>query len=449
MNLGEIDLEQAVNTRSIILDCLMEINEKGKYSHKVLFNALRKYQTLPSENRSFISRTVLGTVERRITIDYIIDCFSKVSTKKQKPVIRNILRMSVYQLVFMKQADYAVCNEAVKLAAKRGFSALKGFINGVLRNTARKYNEVEYPNASVRYSVPTELYDLLSDSYGTEVTEEILKSQFEDRPLTVRCNVNRQEPDKLVSELEKNGCRARVSEILPFALEISDYDYLEKIEAFNRGLFTVQDISSMLVGIAAAPRTGDYVIDVCGAPAGKSLHIAELLKETGHVQVRDLSPAKTSLIDDNIRRMGLTNMETLVWDATLPDESAVNKADILIADLPCSGLGIINKKPDIKYNFTMEGVGELVTLQRKILSVVTSYVKPGGTLIFSTCTINPMENIENVQWIKENLPLKPVSVSECLPESLKSDTAGDGYIQLLPDCIHNYDGFFIAKFIKI
>ncbi len=454
-----------VNTRSVILDILIEIIEKDQYTHIVLRNALKKYQYLSHEDRAFISRVVLGCVERKLTLDYIINSFSNTKTNKMKPVIRNILRMGTYQLVYMEgTGDFAACNEAVKLAAKRGFSQLKGFVNGVLRNISREKDNVKYPDKkdnplgfySVKYSMPEWIVADWMSEYSEEQTVNMLNAQFADRPLTIRCNMSAIMPDELADRLRAQGIIVRRSPLLLEAMEISGYDYLEKIEEFRDGLFFVQDISSMLVCHAAAPAPNSYVIDVCAAPGGKSMHMAEMLNKTGYVEARDVSEAKVQLIQENIDRLNLENVAAVTMDGRVTDELSVNKADVVIADVPCSGLGIINKKPDIKYHVTAENCQELVKLQREILSASAEYVKPGGTLIYSTCTVNPKENIDNALWFQENSNFRLDSLSDKLPELLRSETTDKGYIQLLPGCEGNngveeterYDGFFIARFVR-
>lgn len=444
-------MNMTVNTRSVILDALIEICEKNEYTHKVLSEALNKYRFLENTDRSFINRTVLGTVERKITIDYILNLYSKTPVDKMKPVIRNILRMSVYQLVYMESMkDFAVCNEAVKLAAKRGFVNLKGYVNGVLRNIARNTDNIRYPDEndfvkymSVAYSTPEWIIENWEKEYGRTTTEGILKAQFCDRPLMIRCNLSKCSADELAYELKSQGVCVKKSGIIPEALEISEYDYLEKVDAFNNGLFSVQDLSSMLVCHACTPVKG-YVLDLCAAPGGKSLHIAETLKGSGMVESRDVSEYKVSLIDDNIKRLGLSNIKTRVRNACDFEKESEQKADYVIADVPCSGLGILNKKPDIKYHASADKCKELVILQRQILSNACRYVKPGGVLCFSTCTINSMENGSNVKWILDNFPFEIVDIRENIPESLHRFINDDNTMQILPDEEGNYDGFFIA-----
>ena len=399
---------EKVNVRGLALEVLLEVTEQKEYSHLALRGALEKYQYLEKQDRAFLTRLAEGTVERLLELDYIINRFSKVPVHKMKPVIRGILRMSVYQIKYMDRIpDAAVCNEAVKLAGKKGFSSLKGFVNGVLRNISRNLGTVEYPDLSVKYSTPEWIVQQWTDEYGEETARKMLESQYEERPITVRVNLHRISRESLMERLASEGVRARKVEGIDCALEISGYDYL-----------------------AAAPRRGDYCIDVCAAPGGKSLHLADLLDGTGMVEARDLTEYKVQLIEENIARSGMTNIRAVQWDATVPDEVSAGKADVVLADLPCSGLGVLNKKRDLKYRMTPEQEKELVHLQRRILETVQQYVKPGGTLVYSTCTVHREENEGNTAWFLEHFPFV-----------LKEQ------IQMLPGR-DPWDGFYIAKMEK-
>lgn len=442
-------MTKTVDARELVLDILIEILEKGGYSHVILNQALSKYQYLEKQERAFISRVTEGTLEYLIQIDYILNQYSKIKVNKMKPLICNLMRMSVYQILYMDRIpDSAVCNEAVKLAEKRKFQGLKGFVNGVLRTIAREQNNLLFPNDSIRYSMPEWLISMWKESYDEEQVKNMLVSFLQDSPMTVRCNLDRAEKDQILASLKNQEVSVSETEYLPDMLYLKDFDYLESLEAFQKGWISVQDVSSGLVGLLADPPMEAYVLDVCGAPGGKSLDIADRLKGSGHIEVRDLNEYKINLIQDNIRRSGFSNLEAKVWDAQVLDENAVGKADLLIADLPCSGLGIIGKKPDIKHKITQESLGELAKLQRQILSVVQQYVKPGGRLIYSTCTINPMENQENASWFAQQFPYEPVNLEGKLGEKLKMESMKDGWIQLLPGT-HPCDGFFISVFQKI
>lgn len=459
-------MTNSVNLRAVVLDVLMEINEHDSYSHLVIRQALNKYQYLDKNERAFITRLASGTIEKQIELDYIINSFSKTPVRKMKPLIRNILRMSVYQLKYMSHVpDSAVCNEAAKLTGKRGLTGLKGFVNGVLRNIARNIENVEYPirekkplqYLSVVYSMPEWILKQWLTVYPFETVEKILQSFDKERVTYIRTNRTKITPEQLKTKLEEEGVTVKQAPFVDYAFEISGYDYLADLESFQQGLFQIQDLSSMIAGRAAAPQAGEYIIDVCAAPGGKCIHAAENIlfdskqrgeqKCDGFVDARDLSEAKTEIIEENIARMQTENISVKVWDARIPDEAVIEKADVVLADLPCSGLGIIGRKADIKYKMTEEKQKDLVKLQREILHTIEQYVKPGGRLIYSTCTINSAENFENVNWLLQNYNFELESLSEELPYLKDEETVQNGYIQLLPGMYHT-DGFFIAKLRK-
>lgn len=494
-------MTKAVNERELVLEILLEVLEKGAYSHVVLRNVLSKYQYLDKRERAFITRVSEGTIERMIELDYILDQFSKVKVKKMKPVIRNILRSAVYQLKYMDSVpDSAVCNEAVRLAVRKGFGTLRGFVNGVLRGVARGLGGVTYPKEKLRrlsvlYSMPEWILQLWLEMYDEGTVDKMLAAFQAERPLTVRCNLKNNSADELREKLNRDGVKVERHPYLSYAFMISGYDYLERLDSFADGDFYVQDISSMLVGEAAGVKAGDNVIDVCAAPGGKSLHLAEKLDGTGHVEARDLTEYKAELLEDNVARAGFPNISVRVWDALVLDEAAVETADVVLADLPCSGLGVLGKKADLKYRVTPENIEELANLQKEILQNARAYVKQGGTLVYSTCTISPAENMENVCWFLRQFPeFSLADVWERLPGELSeklrgkasegrriepsaeertellegqrgespgkhgdessesqqgelpgNDTLQDKCLQLLPG-VHACDGFFIAVF---
>lgn len=445
-------MTENVNLRAVVLDILSEILDNEKYSHIVLNQALLKYQYLEKSERAFITRLVMGTLENRIYLEYVTNHFSKTKTMKMKPVIRNIILMSVYQILYMENVpDSAAVNEAVKLVNKRGLSGLKGFVNGVLRSVARdgKNLVIEEKDPikvlSIRYSVPEWIVREWNNSYGIKKTETILKALLLEKKTYIRCvqgNVS-----NMQENLQKRGIKAKKNAYVEYAFEIEDYNYLGTLEEFQEGKIAVQDISSMLAGVVAAPQKGNLVLDVCAAPGGKATHAAQLMEETGLVIARDLSASKTELIVQNVERLGLKNVRVEAFDATVYDSSLEGKVDVLICDLPCSGLGIMGRKPDIKYRMSKMSQQELVELQRKILSTVYRYVKVGGRMIYSTCTINRDENEENTKWILENLPFEEEDIAEKLPMPLREDRSSKGSIQLLPG-VHESDGFYISAFIR-
>lgn len=441
-----------VNTRELILGILLEVNKDGEQSHVAIRRVLEKYQYLGKQERAFITRICEGTIENKIKIDYILNQFSSVKVGKMKPVIREILRSSIYQILWMDSVpSSAICNEAVKLAKKKGFFNLAGFVNAVLRKAAKEAENIPFPKKenrveylSVMYSMPKWLVEKWMKDYGEESTEKMLKAFLTKKPVTVRIRQFRTEEEVILENLKKQGIRVEKAPYVPHAYRISGYDYLSAIGDFRLGNLLVQDVSSMLAGEIAGFEKDNYVIDLCAAPGGKSLYAADKLMGTGLVDSRDVSDYKAALIEENVQRAGIENIKVSVKDATVLDHECVEKADIVLADVPCSGLGVIGKKSDIKYNMTAAKQQELVKLQRQILENASCYVKPGGVLIYSTCTIGEAENQENVRWFTENFPYKLESLEPYLCEELHGTTASEGYLQLLPG-VHDCDGFFIAR----
>lgn len=451
-----------VNIRAVVLDILTEIEKEGEFSHITINNALLKYQYLDRTQRAFINRLSLGTIECRIEMDYILNQYSKTPVNKMKPLIRRIMRMAVYQIIYMENVpDSAACNEAVKLAAKRGFTGLKGFVNGVLRNISRNKDNITYPDKaketkkylSVKYSMPEWIIELWNTNMSYEEIEDILAGMRKDKKTYIRCNTLKGSTDYIKKKLEEEGVTVTEVSGLSYAYEISGYDYLTALKSFNEGLYQIQDISSMMAGEYVKPSTDSLIVDVCAAPGGKSINAALKLAEaaydnkdipesgiskevlkgiTGRVIARDVSDYKASLIDDNVARLGIPYIDVEVHNALEFDEELEGKADIVIADLPCSGLGIMGRKPDIRYNITKEKIDDIISLQRDILKVVSRYVKTGGTLVYSTCTINRAENEDNADWICNTLGFSK-----------------DGeYRQMLPSAKADNDGFFVAGLIK-
>lgn len=432
------------DNREIILEALLLYDKGEDLADKLIKNILDKYSFLEKNERSFINRVFSGTIERRLTLDYIINLFSSVKINKQKPVIRNILRMSVYQIFYMDSVpDSASINEAVKLAKKKKFQGLSGFVNGVLRKIAASKDSVSFPNKgdgesrylSVKYSCPEWICDHFINEIGFEKTETVLLNSLEDRPLVVRTNLSKISRDELIKVLKSEGVSASVIDESEAALIISGFDTLIGLDSFNDGLFSVQDFSSQLLFDGVDVSHVNLAVDVCAAPGGKTCHLADKLSVFDGERCiisRDLTYDKVDRIDENLSRCGFTNVKTEVFDALELDEELIEKADLLVADLPCSGLGVIGRKVDIKYRIKLEDLMELASLQKEILKVVSQYVKKGGRMIFSTCTVDALENEENVRFIEENLPFK-------LTEPYRKIINDKPYM----------DGFFISRFERI
>lgn len=450
-------MEKKENIRELVTDMVTEITAGREKSHILIRNVLDKYSYLPGHDRSFIKKVTEGTLERLVTIDYVLNSFSKVPVNKMKPFIRSLMRMSVYQILYLdKVPDSAACNEAVKLAQKRGFGPLKAFVNGVLRNVARNKDTIVFPDKkkdfvkylSVTYSVPEYIAGLLLSQYGEKGTAEILKGYLMERPVCVRVsqNISAIEKDKVLQNWSALGIEAKKHPWLDYAYELYQAGNMKDDENFNAGLYTVQDVSSMLVGEIAGICKDDYVVDVCSAPGGKALHACDKLCGTGCVDARDVSEYKTGLILENKERMHADNLNVKVWDARIKDEEAEGKADVVLLDIPCSGLGVIGRKPDIKYRLDETSFTELDDLQKEITDAVVGYVKKGGTLIYSTCTLRKEENEQMVSYITENYGFTTESLNPYLPESLHNTDTEKGYLTLLPT--DKSDGFFMARLKK-
>lgn len=397
------------NARDIVLSILLDIEGNNTFSNIAIAKALKKHQFEAKKDRAFITRLAEGVTETRIKLDYIIDGFSKTPSEKCKPLIRSLLRMGVYQIMYMDAVpDSAVCNEAVKLAKKHNFGSLGGFVNGVLRAVARNKDNIAMPDRknmseylSVNYSTPEWLCKKIMEDYG-EKGETIIAASFDERKTALRVNTLKITREKLKEFI---GPHIFMEDGIydENALLVSGYDFIRNMPGYRQGLFFIQDESSMCAIKAAGIKPCQTVVDVCAAPGGKTLNAACYMQGKGKIYARDISDEKLILIEENAGRLGIGDMLSIEkWDAKTVDEKLVQKADVVIADLPCSGLGIMGRKNDIKYRIKPEQLDELVRLQRDILSVVKQYVKKGGVLLYSTCTINPQENKENTRWFLES-----------------------------------------------
>ena len=438
-----------INTRAIVYDMLMSVEKENTPSHLLLSQTLMKYQYLDKRDRAFISRLFRGTLEYEIFLDGVIRQFSSVRLNKIKPPIKTILRMSVYQILKMDHIpDAAACDEAVKLTRKRGLKNLSGYVNGVLRNISRNKEVIHYPDPektpaaylSMRYSVPEWLAEMWLRDYGFEMTAGMGQAMLDDQKTTVRVR-DSQNMAAVTEALRSEGLHIEEGCIL----HLSGYDYLGNVGPFADGRITAQDESAMLAAVAAGIAGGESIIDVCAAPGGKSMHMADILKGSGQVSARDLTETKVLKIQENLKRTGLKNVSAEVKDALVFYPEDAQKADIVMADLPCSGLGVMGRKADIKRSVTPEKITALAALQREILSVVQRYVKPGGVLVYSTCTVSKAENEENMQWFEEHFPFGLESLDAYIPEKVRNDQTKAGWIQILPGQYQS-DGFFIARF---
>ncbi len=449
--------ERSVNTRALVLTMLLESESGQEYSNVILRDTLMKYNYLSAQEKAFMKRLFEGCVEYRIRLDYLLNAFSKTKTTKMKPVILAILRMGVYQLLYMDAVpDAAACNEAVALAEKRGFRGLKGFVNGVLRNIARNKNALPEPDErkepmaalSVRYAMPEWLVCFFCEKYGVSTTRKMLADMLLEKPVTIRMDerLSAEERANVLEQMREKGIGVTQHPYLSYAYLLSDVDGIMHVPGFESGAFYVQDVSSMLVSEAAGIHEGMRILDVCAAPGGKSLHAAVKLHGTGMVESRDLSENKVSIVEENRLRCHCDNVTVRQQDALILRQEDVEQYDIVYADVPCSGLGIMGKKCDIRHRVSFGQMEELAALQRKILDGACACVKEGGVLMYSTCTINPAENEEQLSYIA-SLGFVPESLEPYLPKALWGETTKQGYLQLLPG-LHETDGFFLARYRK-
>lgn len=457
--------------REAVLEILTGIREKGTYSHIAVKEMLDRCERegMDRRQRAFVKRLTEGVIERRIELDDVLRRYAKKGARS-RPVIRDILRMGIFQILYMDSVpDSAACNEAVILTKKYGKKELSGFVNGLLRNVVRdkdagKLTADSAPaggelsgtgELSRRYSMPEWIVSMWQEQLGEEETEKLLEALLKVRPVAIRfddrCSQARRE--EILTQMSEKGVKAEKGHYLPYCYELTGTDSIQELPGYREGAWTVQDESSMMVAEAAGLAGGETVYDVCAAPGGKAMHCASKLlagndgaSGKGTVHAFDLSKGKTAQILKNVRRMHLPNVIVEQRDALISVPEEAGKADVLLCDLPCSGLGVIGRKRDIKYHATPKQLAELAQLQKDILRSAVPYLKEGGVLIYSTCTINAGENSEIAEFIEKELGMCPDPLAPYLPETVPGIKGSQ--LQLLPH-VHGTDGFFLARFVKI
>ena len=406
-----------MNSRAIAASILEKTLEEGGKSHELLQAAFRQNPGLDARERGFITALVHGTVGEALAMDFYLAQVSRTEIARLKPYLRGVLRMGLYQLLRMDRVPAsAVVNESVSLVRKRYGEGLTGFANGVLRAAVRK-TDWKAPQGAAAVSLPEALYTYLEALYGAEKALSIGRSYLEAPVLWGRVNESRIRPAEAASLLEADGYAAQAHPLFPFALRLERKRGeaslpLEQTRALREGLVQLQDLSAQLAVLAADPRPGGKVLDLCAAPGGKSLQAADLMRDSGEVIACDLTEAKCRLIRENIEKNGFSCLKARQADATAFEADFEGAFDLVIADLPCSGLGTASRKPEIKYRVTKEQIAELAELQRQILANAVRYVRPGGKLLYSTCTITKEENADNALYIENELGFKPVPLAE-------------------------------------
>ena len=437
-----------MNAREVALRIINEVNNQGAYANIALAKEIQR-SALSDQDRRFITELVYGTVKAGLTIDWIISQYINRPLDSVAPVIRNILRMGIYQLFFLSKIPAsAACNQSVELAKKYGHQGTVKFVNAVLRNAARTPDKVVYPDKqkdpaphiALRYYHPEWLVKRWIERLGAEAVEALCAYNNSTPPLCLRTNTLKITRADLIERLAQEGVSCQPSIWTPEGIVCREYPSLAKLSSLKEGLFQIQDESSMLVAHVLAPEPGEFIIDACGAPGGKTTHIAALMQNRGRVLSTDIHEHKLALIQDNANRLGISTVETRAMDAARLHEAFAGKADRVLVDAPCSGLGVLRRKPDSRWHKTAENLRELPELQSAILASAADCVKPGGVLVYSTCTTEPEENQQVVRSFLDSRPdysLEPAGRYVSLKQQ-------DEMIQLWPH-IDNVDGFFIAR----
>jgi 16S rRNA (cytosine967-C5)-methyltransferase len=421
--------------RKTAYNTLIDVETKKSYSNIAL-----NHQIIcgKPDNASFVRELVYGVLENKMLLDYVIDSLVPSGVSKIKTSDLIILRMGIYQLAKMDSVpEYAAVNESVILA-KKFARGRENFINGVLRSYIRdKYkiklpdrNEDEIKYLSVKYSYEPWIIKLWLESYDTGFVEELLKAGNESPDITIRMNWLKVMKEDLVKNLEKNGYTVKEGRHSKNALHIKGKDLLST-QFYKNGMFSVQDEASQMVAQILDPRHGETIMDVCAAPGGKTLAIAERMNNKGIVLASDIYRRKLDIINRETERLGINIVETRTWDATKVDSSMLGKADRVVVDAPCSALGVIRRKPEIKYKKETAEIQALPGKQLAILSASASYVKPGGKLMYCTCTINPYENERVISDFIRKIPSFIVEQT----------------VQFLPN-VDDTDGFYICLMKK-
>ncbi len=440
------------NARKTALTALVKIDVEQAYSNIALNNAIKNSQ-LTSLDASFCSALVYGVLERKISIDYIISNYSKIQVQKINKIVLNILRMGVFQIVFMdKVPNSAAVNESVKLARLKKQDNATGYINGVLRNLTRASNPFRLPDKkdklkffSVKYSLPETVVDLWIKEYGQDIAVKTFESVLGRPPITIKVNTNLTTKEKLTARLIENDIEVEEVSFLKNALWLSHTGSIEELPEFKKGMFYVQDTASQLLCEIANAKQNNVVTDVCASPGGKTFSLSIAMNNTGKVYAYDLFAHKIELITKTAKRLKLKNVETKIRDAQ--KSSIGEKSNIVLCDVPCSGLGIIRRKPEIRYKEDL-GLNTLPKIQYEILSNSKKLVAKGGILIYSTCTLNPSENNKVAEkFLKENKDFVKHKIS--LPKGIKRTIKEEeNEITLFP-FENNTDGFYISVFKKV
>ena len=441
------------NVRESVVSILEQIEKNQSYSNLLLNNVIKKNQ-IATKDIGLLTELTYGTLQRKMTLDYYLEPFIK-NPKKLENWVKQLLRMTLYQMLYLdKIPDRAAIHEAVEIAKKRGHKGISGMVNGVLRSLQREgirdMDEIkdEVERLSIETSHPTWLVRRWIGQFGYNKAKEMCEINLTAPMQTARINTNKITREACIKRLSEEGFQVEESVVVPEAIKCLKGN-LAHSESFREGLITIQDESSMLVAYALGIEQNETILDACAAPGGKSTHIAEKLEETGQVISLDLHEHKVKLINENAVRLGLTNIETKAMDSRKVQEEFEGKTfDRILLDAPCSGLGVMRRKPDMKYTKKEEDLNRLQSIQLQLLDSVTPLLKPGGTLVYSTCTIDRSENDEVVtSFLQKHTDFEgDLSVIERMPKAIQP-LMTDFQLQIFPQDFGS-DGFYIASLRK-
>jgi len=446
--------------RELALDALVKVSQSGAYSNLQLNRTLQDAK-LQRADAALVTELVYGTIQRQLTLDYWLERFVSKGLQKLEPWVHMLLRMSAYQLLYLDRIPpHAAVNEAVLIAKRRGHTGISGMVNGVLRNVDRNRAELTPESIkdsspakqmSLRHSYPEWLTARWIKMYGEQTAEELCRSGNEQPHASLRINPLRTNQAEALEQLAGEGCEAVVSELASAGIAVRRGGNLADSEGYKNGLWTIQDESSMLVAEVTAPQAGMKVLDCCAAPGGKTTHLAELMEGKGKVWANDLHSHKRALIAAQSERLKLRNVEAITGDAAaLCERFEAGSMDVVLLDAPCSGFGVIRRKPEIKWTKTAGDVSDIAAVQHRLLNAVCGLVRPGGILVYSTCTIEREENEEQIaRFLKENPSFTldanwPEPIRKRLLDKGVIRADFDGQAQLLPQHFDS-DGFYIAR----
>ena len=431
--------------RDTALEVLMQVDRANAWSDGSLKRTIAKNK-LDSREAALATRLSYGVIQNKLLLDYYISCYCTQKAEKLESVIRNILRIGGYQILFMdKIPHHAAVNEAVEMTRRSGRPKAAGMVNAVLRKfVANWMNMPALPGAtadylSVRYSHPKWLVERLVDLLGPEEAEHYLRMNNEIVPTTIQTNTLKTTAEELEKELRLSGVTVEKHPWLPGCFEVSATGDLESLPAFAEGRFMVQDAAARLVAVIAQPQPTDKVLDICAAPGGKSFALAIDMQDKGQIVSCDIHPHKLKLIENGAQRLGITSVRAAQADGREHHAAWQQSADLVVADVPCSGLGIIRKKPDIRYKNPKE-LAQLPAIQLAILENASTYVRSGGTLIYSTCTVLPEENeLVTEEFLAKHIDFELESFTLPLPIGKH-----EGHLTLWPQRFGT-DGFYICR----